>query len=143
VAHHLAQDTALQQQVRTQRALLPAVIEETLRVRGPLLYNRRVAKRDVQIGARRIGAGERVALMWSAANRDERAFERPEQVDPPRDARHNLLFGAGIHLCPGAPLARLELRVALWQLIEASTLLELTRPEALEAASYPANGWVH
>lgn len=63
------------------------------------------------IGGRKISAGERITLIWIAANRDERVFEDLDLFRLDRDLSKNLLWGAGIHACPGAPLARLELRV--------------------------------
>src|SRR5690606_1907000 len=107
----LAADGNLQARLRVEPPLLPAAIDEILRISGPLVLNRRVATRDVEIGGRQIKAGERVSLLWIAANRDEQVFDEPGEVRLDRDPRPNLLYGAGIHVCPGAPLARLELRV--------------------------------
>ncbi|HEY3497701.1 MAG TPA: cytochrome P450 [Polyangiaceae bacterium] len=140
VVHHLALHGALQEKLRSDPSLLPAAIDEILRLSGPLVLNRRVARRDVEIGGRRIAAGERVSLIWVAANRDDRAFEAADELRLERDPRGNLLYGAGIHVCPGAPLARLELRVALEELLARSRQLELSG-ESGRRARYPANGW--
>lgn len=113
----LASDAELQARLRGDASLLPAAIDEILRVHGPLLTNRRRATRDVEIGGRLIRAGERVTLMWTSANRDEEAFHEPAEVRLDRQDGPNLLFGAGIHGCPGAPLARLELRVLMEALL--------------------------
>lgn len=140
VLHHLANDQQLQQRVRQQPALLPAAIEEILRVSGPLVLNKRVATRDVKLGGRAIAKGERVTVMWVSANRDDEAFEHPTQVRLDRDPAHNLLYGAGIHVCPGAPLARLELRVAIDAVLQRCRHLHLgdARPSK---AVFPANGY--
>ena len=103
----------LQQRLRAEPSLLPAAIEEILRIHGPLVANRRITTRPVEIGGRKIGAGERISLIWISANRDGRVFEDPEAFRLDRDPAANLLYGAGIHVCPGAPLARMEMRVAM------------------------------
>lgn len=141
VAHGLACRSALQERVRADISLLPAAIEELLRITGPLVLNRRVATRDVEIAGRRIAAGERVSLIWVAGNRDPEAFEGAEEVRLDRDLRGSWLFGAGLHVCPGAPLARLELRVAFEELLRRSRRIELDRDGPARPAVYPSNGW--
>lgn len=140
VAERLATEPELQARIRAEPALITTAIEEILRTCGPLVSNRRRATRDVVLGGRHISAGERVTLMWIAANRDETVFEDPGEVRLDRDLQHNLLFGAGIHVCPGAPLARLELRVAVEELLRRSNRIELCG-SAPRRATYPANGW--
>ena len=140
LAHRLALSPELQRRLRDEPSLLKPAIEEILRIEGPLVSNRRRATKDVTIGGRRIGAGERVSLMWISANRDERAFADPGTLHLDRDQGANLLWGAGIHVCPGAPLARVEMRVAL------EVLLATSNKVALGSASptrlvYPENGW--
>ncbi len=141
VAERLATEPALQARLRVEPELIPTAVEEILRVCGPLVSNRRRATRDVILGGRHISAGERLTLMWVAANRDETVFEHPEEVRLDRNAQHNLLFGAGIHICPGAPLARLELRVAVEELLGHCERIELAESTPRRAV-YPANGWV-
>lgn len=141
LAGHLAVDRDLQARLRAEPALLPAAIDEILRISGPLILNRRVAKRDVELGGRRIAAGERLSLMWIGANRDEAVFEAPGEVRLDRDPAANLLYGAGIHVCPGAPLARLELRVAMEELLRRTRRIELGADEMPRKAVFPANGW--
>ena len=141
VAQYLAEHIDLQQQVRTQRALLPDAIEEILRLYGPLLANRRVTTRAVEIGGRTIGAGERISLNWVAANRDGRVFADPHSFRLDRDASANLLYGAGIHLCPGAPLARMELRVAAQALLDGTIRIEPIAQRPPSTAVYPASGF--
>jgi cytochrome P450 len=140
LAGHLATSPELQRRLRDDPRLLPAAVEEILRVEGPLVSNRRRVTRDVQIGGRLIEAGERVSLMWISADRDERVFDEPGTVRLDRDPSPNLLWGAGIHVCPGAPLARLELRIAVQTLLEMSQQVTLgsARPTRLP---YPENGW--
>ena len=141
VAQYLAEHTDLQQQVRTQRALLPDAIEEILRLYGPLLTNRRVTTRAVEIGGRTIGAGERISLNWVAANRDGRVFTEPQSFRLDRAASANLLYGAGIHVCPGAPLARMELRVAVQALLDGTTSIDPMTQRPPSHAVFPASGY--
>ncbi|MDD5332362.1 MAG: cytochrome P450 [Rhodoferax sp.] len=141
VAQYLAEHTDLQQQVRTQRGLLPDAIEEILRLYGPLLANRRVTTRAVEIGGRSIGAGERISLNWVAANRDGRVFTDPQSFRLDRDASANLLYGAGIHVCPGAPLARMELRVAVQALLDGTTRIDPMTQRPPSHALFPASGY--
>ncbi|MCA9664176.1 MAG: cytochrome P450 [Myxococcales bacterium] len=140
IAHALALDSTLQSRLRDDQTLIASAIDEILRVRGPLLFNRRVAKRDVVVGRRRIAAGERVALMWSAANRDDAVFDAADEIRLDRDQQSSLLWGTGIHVCPGAPLARLELRVAVEALLAALPRITLVEDAATDEP-YPGNGF--
>ena len=63
------------------------------------------------MGSQALAVGERLSINWIVANRDPRAFDAPDDFRIDRDPALTLLYGAGIHVCPGAPLARLELRV--------------------------------
>lgn len=141
VAAHLADDLGLQERLRAEPVLLPGAIDEILRISGPLVLNRRVARRDVELGGRRVAAGERLSLLWISANRDEAVFENPREVRLDRDPGANLLYGAGIHVCPGAPLARLEMRVAMEELLRRSRRIERRDDGPAEKAVFPANGW--
>lgn len=141
LAHYLTEHPDLQKQLRTQPNLLPNAIEEILRIFGPLVSNRRITTCPVEIGGRQIAAGERITLMWISANRDERVFEDPDSFRLDRDYSKNLLWGAGIHVCPGAPLAKLEMKVFMEELL-AHTLDIATIPETSPAlAAYPASGF--
>lgn len=107
---------------------LPAAIEEVLRYESPLQFNARTTTRDVRIGERVIPAGARVVLLYGAANRDERRFAAPERFDVERESKRHLAFGEGIHFCIGAPLARLQTRIALEQLLDELPHLRLAGP---------------
>lgn len=143
LAHYLAGHADLQKELRAKPDLLPPAIEEILRIFGPLVSNRRVTTRPVEIGGRTIAAGERIALMWIAANRDERVFEDPDSFRLDRDQSKNLLWGAGIHACPGAPLARLEMRVFLEELLSRTGEIALTPEKTPALAVYPASGFAN
>lgn len=141
LAHYIAEHPELQGQLRAQPSLLPAAIDEILRIHGPLAANRRVTTRPVEIGGRKIDAGERISLIWIAANRDGRVFEDPDSFCLDRDPDKNLLYGAGIHVCPGAPLARMELRVAMEELLERTSRIQPVPDKSPTNAVYPASGF--
>lgn len=138
---YLANHAELQGQLRNQPQLLPAAIDEILRIYGPLATSRRVTTCPVEIGGRNIAAGERITLMWISANRDPRVFKDPNNFRWDRDPTKNLLYGAGVHLCPGAPLARMELRVIIEELLKYSTQIEPVSGKSPAHAVYPASGY--
>jgi cytochrome P450 len=109
----LAEHPAQRQRVSNEPARLPAAVEEALRYDSPLQFNARTTTQPLAVGGHAIPAGERVLLLYGSANRDPRRFEDPERFDIARDAKRHLAFGEGIHFCIGAPLARLQARVAL------------------------------
>lgn len=141
LAQWLAEHGDVQAQLRENSALVPAAIEEILRMHGPLATNRRVTTCPVDLGGRSIGAGERVTIHWTSANRDGHVFEQPDTFRLDRDPSENLLYGAGIHVCPGAPLARMELRVALQALLSATTRWQPAPGGGAVPAVYPASGF--
>ena len=140
VIRYLAEHADLQDRLRVEPELLDCAVGEILRTDGPLVANNRTAARDVEIGGRAIGAGDRISLMWIAANRDPSAFPQPERVDLDRDVADNLLFGAGIHRCLGEPLARLNLRVGVEELLRHTDRFEFAGSKAPTRHVYPSNG---
>lgn len=139
--HALVADPALLARLRTEPGLLPVAIDEILRAHGPLVANRRVAKRAVELGGRPIAAGERLSLNWVAANRDPRVFPEPDRVRFDRDPQANLLYGAGIHVCPGAPLARMEMRVVMEEVLARLRELAFLPADPPTLAVYPGSGY--
>lgn len=139
--HYLVENPLVEQLLRQNPALVPGAIDEILRMRAPLISNRRVTTRPVEIGGRQIGAGERITLMWASANRDEAVFGTPDEFRLDRDPAQNLLYGDGIHVCPGADLARLELRIIIEELLKKTRQLTLVPGRQPEAAVYPASGF--
>jgi cytochrome P450 len=111
--------------LRTRPDLLPSAIEEVLRYRSPLQWMYRVTKRDFEMHGQTIPAG-RLVLAWiGSANHDSKHFHDPERFDISRDPNPHLAFGHGVHFCLGAPLSRLEGRIALQHLLQMATTLEL------------------
>lgn len=98
--------------LRDDPGLTDRAIEEFLRYDGPVGSVARSVLEDVEIGGRTIPAGQRVFCMMNAANRDPRRFENPDVLDIGREKSQHLIFGYGIHFCVGAPLARMEGRLA-------------------------------
>lgn len=137
IALQLAQDVGLQERLRRDMSLIPAAIEELLRVDDPLVANRRTTMRPVEIGGRHIDAGESVSLMWVAANRDPQVFDHPATVHIERDLAHSLVWGQGIHLCLGAPLARLQIRAGIEALLRGTKRLEVAGP--VRRSVYPSD----
>lgn len=138
---HLAKDPALQQRLRDDPSLIPAAVDEILRVDDPLVANRRTTTRPVDIGGRHIDAGEKLTLMWITANRDPEIFSDPDTIELDRDQNKNLVFGEGIHDCIGAGLARLELRVALEELLARTSAIEFGASDRPVRSVYPSNGF--
>ena len=115
----LADDQALQTTLREQPDLIPAFIEEVLRLESPFRFHLRSTPKDTVLGNVPIPSGSTVLLFWGAGNRDPETFINPDNIDLTRPRKH-ITFGRGIHTCIGAPLARLEALTVL-QLLLAST----------------------
>jgi len=126
IAVHLARHQDLQQQLRADLSLIPAALEEFLRLYTPYRGFARTANKDVEFDGRTIKEGEPIALLYASANRDETVFENADQFvwNRPNISDH-LGFGMGPHMCAGMPLARLELRVALEELLKCASGFEL------------------
>jgi len=99
--------------MREDRSLVEGAIEETLRYESPVQLLIRIVTRDTEIAGRQIFQGQPVAVGFGAANRDPASFTDPETFSLDRDFSKHLGFGAGIHYCLGAPLARVESQVML------------------------------
>ncbi len=99
--------------LRAEPGLLPSAIEEVLRFRSPLQWLMRTPTRDVRVHGQMIPAGRLVLAMIGSANRDPSQFPDADRFDIARDPNPHVAFGHGIHFCLGAPLSRLEARIAL------------------------------
>jgi cytochrome P450 len=116
-------------------ARIPDAVEEVLRYDSPVQGLTRTLTRDVELHGRRLAKGERVHMLFAAANRDERVFAEPDRFDASRDPNPHLAFGFGVHFCLGASLARLELRIGLEELLARAPRYEVTdaQPERVRS----------
>jgi cytochrome P450 len=115
--------------VRTNPDLIPGAIEETMRQRPPFPTSKRLVTRDTEIGGVPVPEGAGVVLWLAAGNHDPDVFDDPGTFDVARSRNSHLGFGAGIHFCLGAGLARLEARVVLRTLLDRFPDLRVDRPE--------------
>ena len=103
---------------KNSRAITETALEEFMRFDAPLHLFERTATVDTELGGVKIEKGQKIAALIGSANRDSSVFERADEMDLTRDPNPHIGFGAGIHFCLGAPLARLEMSVslpALWE----------------------------
>jgi cytochrome P450 len=115
----VAEDAQLQAELRADPSLIPALLEETLRLEGSTKMTSRLALRDTKIGDTAISVGEKVFIGLAAANRDPTRWEDPNtfRMGRPKVKEH-IAFGRGAHTCAGAPLARVEVRVLFEKFLE-------------------------
>jgi cytochrome P450 len=133
----LLTDRALWERLVADPAIIPQAVEEMLRYRPSVTSWRRVATEDVELRGQTIPKGSRMLLMIASANHDPEQFPDPDTVDLCRpNARKHLAFGHGVHLCIGAGLARLELKIFIEQLVRRLPALRIDQPQAFE---YPSN----
>jgi cytochrome P450 len=112
--------------LRADRSLIPSALEEILRWANPLHYFRRTATADAVVRGQEIAAGDKLALMYTSANRDEDVFVDPHRFDIRRSPNPHLSFGIAEHFCLGVHLARLEGRVFFEELLDTFPVIELT-----------------
>jgi cytochrome P450 len=120
----LRDEPALMARLRAEPALVPRFLEEMLRHEPPVHGVMRLTTEEVELGGTRLPKGARLVLLLCSANRDEAHFPEADRFDLERGGPQNLPFGHGIHFCLGAPLARLEARLALEALLARCARLE-------------------
>jgi cytochrome P450 len=122
-------------QLTAHPELVPQAVEELLRYDSPVIAVLRWVRRDCELGGQQLRAGQRLMLWIGAANRDPAVFPDPDRLDLGRKPGHHIVFGHGPHYCLGAPLARLEARIALPAILR--RLPELALVEGAELAPAP------
>lgn len=118
-----------------------AIVDELLRIDSPFVSNRRVAACPATLAGHEISEGDRLLIHWTSANRDERTFDSPDAFDPDANGSRNLVYGTGKHVCPGRPLATLELVVAMQEILAAADVCPAETAGEREIA--PVGGWAH
>ena len=126
ILRFLAEEPDQQKMLREHPERIPLMVEEILRVWSPSRGLGRVVVRDTEVGGHAMSPGDRVALMWSSANRDETVFTDADRVIIGRRPNRHVAFGHGIHTCLGAPLARTELRIFTEEVLNRTEDIELT-----------------
>ncbi|KAL4926708.1 cytochrome P450 [Aspergillus undulatus] len=139
MCNHLSQDQELQTKLRADPLLIPAAVEEFVRLYVPYRGFCRTPSRDIELHGRKIPARTPITMTYAAANRDPEAFENPDEfiLNRPNITSH-LGFGRGRHRCAGMPLARMALQIGLRVILRQSLHLEVNGP--LEYAGMPEMG---
>jgi cytochrome P450 len=129
--------------LRSNPALIPNMVSETIRWQTPLAYMRRTAKEDFELGGKTIKAGEKVAMWYVSGNRDETVIERPNDywIERPR-VRQHLSFGFGIHRCVGNRLAELQLKIIWEEILARFPRIEVVGPPRRVFSSF-VKGYEH
>ena len=122
-------------------AAVDRVVEEMLRHDSPLHLFERTATADVELHGVTVRRGEKVAALLGAANRDPTVFAEPDRFVADRDPNPHLAFGAGIHFCLGAPLARMELQISIRALLERLGPVEIV--DAARRPTFVLRGYEH
>ena len=141
VVWFLATHAEVQKSLRADPGNLAAAIDEMLRIDDPFLVSRRITTAETRVGEYVLDPGKRIYLNWTSANRDEAVFGNPDDYRPQEHAEHNVVYGTGIHVCPGRPLATLELVVAAETRLAMTASIELAADAALVRETYPLGGW--
>lgn len=135
IIRHFAERPELQERIRSDRSLIPGLVEEALRYEAPVGGLFRQAKVDVEVGGTPIAAGDHCWLLYASANRDDERFPDPDEIDPCRaNLRDHLAFGHGEHFCIGASLARAEGRIATEAILDRLADIQLA-----EGNTFPFN----
>jgi cytochrome P450 len=117
------------EQLKADLSLVPSAVEELLRFNGPVFTGApRFATEDLELAGQPIKKGDVLMIALSSANRDEAQFTQPDELDIARQLNRHIAFGQGIHICLGAPLARLEGEIAFTTLLRRMPALHLGVP---------------
>jgi len=137
----LAEHPDQRQELVEDRSLIPSAIEELLRYEPPGPHVARYVTEDITFHDQMVPAGSAVLLMLASANRDERHFDGPDRFDIHRKAAGHLTFGRGAHFCLGAPLARLEGRIALDEVLNRFPKWDVDIDNARRSRTSTVRGW--
>jgi cytochrome P450 len=130
--YQILKDTQVRDRLLADPSLVDVAVEEALRLEAPVSGLARTLTEDAEMGGVQISKGDRVMLLFGAANRDDTVFESPEDFRLGRtNVQKHLAFGAGVHRCVGAPLARLEMRIVLEEVLRRMPAARLADPESV------------
>ena len=122
----LAEEPELAEQLRQDPLQIARFVEEVVRLEPPFKFHYRAVRRECELQGYTLGPGDRLMLLWAAANRDPAVFEEPDALRLDRKhPKHHMSFGRGAHFCVGAPLARLEARVMVEEVLRETRQLSL------------------
>jgi cytochrome P450 len=124
-------------------ALMPAAVEEMIRWVTPVKYFMRTVAADTEVGGTSLERGDRLMLLFAAANRDEAKFPDPDQFNIRRDFTRHLAFGMGTHFCLGAPFARMEVGIFFRELVRQVDAIELAGEYTERQTISPVAGCKH
>jgi cytochrome P450 len=131
----LMEDSEQRALVLGDLALVPGVVEESLRMFPAFAHFRRTATKDTELGGRQIKEGERVVMWYASSNRDESCYEDPDRFDARRTTEHQAFGAGGRHFCLGTALARLELKILFEETLERFPKMEIAgKPLTVESA---------
>lgn len=133
----LSENPGIYESLQDDMEAIPGMVEEVLRFRSPVQSTRRIAKEDTSIGDVMVKKGDMVFVYIGSANRDEDAFTDADNFNPERKENRHIAFGEGVHFCLGAPLARLETKIVLEELVSEfrrMEVVELNPEERIQSA---------
>ena len=139
--YRLAEDRGLQDRLRRDPSSIDGCLDELLRFDSPISGQTRLCTRDTVIEGQKIKAGDRVFMFLAAANRDPAEFEDPNTLDVDRARNRHLAFGVGMHRCIGSNIARLNMRVALGELLSRLGQFRITPGDAPRHNGYGFAQW--
>ena len=133
IARHLAEDPALEQRLRDPE-WVKSDLDEFLRYESPIMFMARTVTRDTELGGCPLKAGDRVAVHYASADRDESRFEHADQLNLDRERHPHAAFGLGPHRCIGLHFARLQIEIAFSELLSRVTNLRIPAGAQVESA---------
>ncbi len=134
--YELMQRPDLLAEVKADLTLIPKLRDEMLRWVSPVIYMRRTVTKTTELHGKSLAAGDKVVRYFAAANFDERKFSHPNQFDIQRDARPNIAFGSGTHVCLGQHIARIEIDCMLAEVLSRLDELQLAQPPQWLASNF-------
>ncbi|HTK61908.1 MAG TPA: cytochrome P450 [Pseudonocardia sp.] len=128
---HVGSSPPARERLLADPSLIPRAVEETIRMEAPIQGAARTVTRPACVGGQEFSPGERVWLLYAAGNRDAGTFAEPDTFDLDRKPNRHLGFGEGVHRCVGAPLAQIEMRIVLEEVLRRMPKLRLPDPSAV------------